>query len=140
MIHDQKRVARYMEKLGPVQPTALPAPVSTYFHVIQCSSTTEVVTDKMITDQMTVLNNAFRPAGISFTLVGIDRTVNKEWCTFSTTSVETAAKKALKKGTATALNIYTGALGGGALGWAYYPSSKWLCCSPPTFSLFLFCF
>lgn len=52
------------------------------------------------------------------------QTVNAAWSTMAQDSAsETNAKRALRKGGKADLNIYTGSLPGGLLGWATFPSS-----------------
>ena len=99
--------------------------VPVYFHIIQSSTdSTGGVTANMISSQMTVLNNAYASAGISFTLVSTDRTTNDAWYTVQPgTTAETQMKTALHKGGKESLNLYTGGIGGGLLGWATFPSS-----------------
>lgn len=78
--------------------------------------------------QIKVLNDSFNgksggaPTGFGFELAGVTRTVNAEW--FSQMvfdfDLELSAKRALKRGGADTLNIYT-IDGGPFLGWAYFP-------------------
>jgi Pregnancy-associated plasma protein-A len=111
--------------LGEFTPQARVIPV--YFHVIQATTTGNTngrVTDSQISQQMTVLNNAFAPAGISFSLVSVDRTTNNTWYTHTPGSTaESQMKNALRKGGKESLNFYTCGLGGGLLGYATFPSS-----------------
>jgi hypothetical protein len=106
---------------APAQPTT----VNVYFHVIRRGTGTANgdIPTSQINAQIAVLNDAFAPAGFGFNLVGVDRTTNASW--FSMTpgsSAESAAKAALRQGTAEDLNIYS-TDGGGYLGWATFPSS-----------------
>jgi hypothetical protein len=99
--------------------------IDVYFHVINQGTGTNNgdIPDTWITDQMTVLNNAYAPWGWSFNLVAIDRTTNATWYTMGPgTQAEQDAKAALRRGTADDLNLYTANLGGGLLGWATFPS------------------
>lgn len=82
-------------------------------------------------DQIRVLNDAFagRSGGLGtdtpfrFTLAGVDRTTNANWYTMTPgTKAETQAKKALRRGGADTLNLYTANIGDGLLGWATFPS------------------
>jgi hypothetical protein len=77
---------------------------------------------------MAVLHTAFAPAEFQFQLLEIIRTANDRWHALTpdgrTPGVETAAKTALRKGTAQHLNIYAAGLTGGLLGWAYFPTSE----------------
>jgi hypothetical protein len=106
---------------GVVNAQAVSIPV--YFHVIRTSAGTGGVTTTQINNQITVLNNAFAPAGFSFYLAGTDYTNNDSYYTCSGGTCETNMKNALRKGTASALNFYTNNMGGGLLGWATFPWS-----------------
>lgn len=108
--------------LDGITPQARNIPV--YFHIIgSTSNPTGGVTSTQISNQMTVLNNAYASAGISFTLVSVDTTVNNTWYTMAPgTSAQTAAKNALRKGGKGDLNIYTCNIGQGLLGYATFPS------------------
>jgi len=65
--------------------------------------------DHQIDEQITVLNNDFRPAGLSFVLIDTDRTVNADWFNNAepNTQQQTAMKNALRKGGAADLNLYS---------------------------------
>ncbi|KAK7425577.1 hypothetical protein QQZ08_007900 [Neonectria magnoliae] len=97
--------------------------VGVYFHVVARSQTVAggYLTDKMLKDQLAVLNTDFAPHGVAFNLLGTDRTVNTGWASDGN---ELAMKKALRKGTYSNLNIYFQyALDEGSLGYAYLPTS-----------------
>ncbi|KAB5530383.1 extracellular metalloprotease [Coniochaeta sp. 2T2.1] len=96
--------------------------VDVYFHVVASSTALSdgYVTDKMLTDQLAVLNSAYAPHGISFTLKGTDRTVNANWASDGS---ELAMKKALRKGTYRALNLYFLKDLGSNLGYCYFPTT-----------------
>lgn len=99
------------------------ANVPVYVHVITSSSGQGAVSSAQIANQIAVLNDANLSAGFSFTLAGMNTTVNDSWYTMSPGSAEEAeAKQALRQGGASALNIYTANPGGGLLGWATFPS------------------
>jgi hypothetical protein len=103
---------------------AMAASIPVYVHVIRTSSGTGGVTSTQISQQITILNNAYASAGFSFFLAGTDTTNNSTWYTMTPgTSAESAAKNALHKGTATALNLYSASPGQGLLGWATFPWS-----------------
>lgn len=114
----------------PARPRALavaaPTMVPVYFHVINKGSglSNGDVPDSQIQAQMNVLNAAYANSGYQFQLAATDRTTNAKWFTMSPGSTaQTAAKKALRKGGANALNIYTAGLSGGLLGYATFPWS-----------------
>ncbi|KAL7412438.1 Metalloprotease [Mrakia frigida] len=108
--------------------------IQVYFHVIQKSTAASggALTSAQIASQISVLNADFASWGFSFTLAGTDTTTNTNW--FNTASpysdglaYQTAMKKALRKGTAATLNLYTVGFatgqGQGLLGYATFPSS-----------------
>ncbi len=100
--------------------------IDVYFHVVNSGTgiSSGDVTDKMITDQMNVLNAAYAPTGWSYRLVATDRTTNSTWFNGCDAAAnENAMKSTLRRGTADDLNLYTCNPGGGLLGWATFPSS-----------------
>lgn len=100
--------------------------IPVYFHVIRRGTgvSNGDVTTAMITNQISVLNNAYASTGWSFNLVSTDRTTNTSWFNnCATSSTESAIKNALRQGTADDLNIYSCNPSGGLLGWATFPSS-----------------
>ncbi len=100
--------------------------IDVYFHVINKGSglSNGDVPDSMITTQISVLNWAYASSGWSFQLAGVDRTTKAEWFTVSPgTTAETDMKRALRRGRADDLNIYTTDIGQGLLGWSTFPSS-----------------
>lgn len=100
--------------------------INVYWHVINKGTgiANGDVTTAMITNQITVLNNAYAGTGWNFNLVSTTRTTNTSWYNgCATSSTENAIKSALRQGTADDLNIYTCNPSGGLLGWATFPSS-----------------
>ncbi|KAI0185038.1 extracellular metalloprotease [Xylaria flabelliformis] len=98
--------------------------VKAYFHVVASSTSLSggYLTQQMLNDQLSVMNSAYGPHGISFTLAGSDWTVNSNWAADGN---EQAMKQALRKGTYSDLNVYfLGNLGGGLLGYCYFPTSS----------------
>ena len=75
-----------------------------------------------ITKQVNVLNAAYSATGWSFKLVSVDRTTNATWYRMVPDSAtERNAKRALHKGTADDLNLYTAKPGQDYLGWSTLP-------------------
>lgn len=106
--------------------------VPTVFHVVsreRLSSTAATRMDTMIAEQMDVLNDAFAgttaadaaDSPFRFDLVKTTHTVNPTWNTVVPGKVERDMKRALHVGDATTLNVYVADIGGGLLGWAYFP-------------------
>jgi hypothetical protein len=96
--------------------------IPVYFHVLMAEDGKGNVSDHKIGLQVDVLDDAFGPAGFHFSLAGVDRTAKDRWASLGFGGQdEAAAKNALRKGGASALNIYTADLGGGLLGWATFP-------------------
>ena len=99
--------------------------VPTYFHIINNGAgiANGDISQQMVQAQIKVLNDAYSTAGFQFQLVSVDRTTNASWYNMTPgTASELEAKTALRKGGADALNIYTANIGGGLLGWAYFPN------------------
>lgn len=99
--------------------------INVYVHVINKGTglANGDVPDSQITQQIQVLNDAYKATGWSFKLVSTDRTTNSTWYTMTPgSSAEKQAKSALRKGTAADLNLYTANIGQGLLGWATFPS------------------
>jgi hypothetical protein len=116
--------AKKIEKSLVQTPVVTGGVVNVYFHVIydEIGIANGDVPLAQITDQITVLNNAFAPSGWSFSLADVDRTNNALWFTMSPGSpAEAQAKAALRRGSADDLNIYTANPGGGSLGSATWP-------------------
>ncbi|KAI2465214.1 Metalloprotease [Annulohypoxylon bovei var. microspora] len=97
--------------------------VNTYFHVVASSTSVEdgYITTDMVNDQLDVMNADYSPHGITFNLIGTDYTVNSNWAADGN---ELAMKRALRQGSYADLNVYfLGNLGGGLLGYCYFPTS-----------------
>jgi hypothetical protein len=101
------------------------ATVPVYFHVVT-DGTIGSLTRAQISAQVNVLNNTFAGGeggantGFSFQLAGITRTDNAKWFYASIGGAEKEMKKALHRGGANALNLYS-TTAGPYLGWAYLP-------------------
>lgn len=108
--------------------------IPTVFHMISDHENTpeeKARWETLIAAQMQVLNDSFGGATapgaadtpFRFSLTGITWTVNAEWDTVvpGKAGVERDMKKALYEGDARTLNVYAADIGGGLLGWAYFP-------------------
>ena len=102
------------------------ATIPVYFHVIT-DGTNGKISASRISQQLTVLNNAYASSGIAFSLAGTDTTVNSQWYTNlkSGSRAEKTMKATLRKGDMGDLNIYTAKLGGSLLGWATFPKATY---------------
>jgi hypothetical protein len=103
------------------------AAIPVYFHIIT-DGTNGDVSDVTINNQIRALNKAYAgdlggaTTGFRFQVAGVDHTVNATWYNINPGDPgEKEMKKALHKGGADTLNVYT-ASGGAYLGWATFPS------------------
>jgi hypothetical protein len=107
---------------------ATPIQVPVVFHVITrtgCSGCAADLREATVRSQVAVLNKAYGPVGVNFTLSRITRTRNNAWWGVSYGSTaERQMKAALRQGNRQTLNIYSANLGGGLLG-----ESAWRRCS-----------
>ena len=100
--------------------------INVYYHVLRQGSGTSNgdVPQTQIDAQIQILNNAFGSWGWRFNLVEVTRTTNSRWYNLRQGSRnERDMKRALRRGTADDLNIYSVNAQGGLLGWATFPSS-----------------
>ncbi|SCE83077.1 Pregnancy-associated plasma protein-A [Micromonospora coriariae] len=106
--------------------------VPTVFHMVSDHPLSAAETARwntLIAAQMTVLNDSFagRTAAnasdtpFRFDLVDTTWTVNSAWYTVEPGKNERDMKKALYAGDSETLNVYAANIGGGLLGWAYFP-------------------
>mmetsp|Transcript_45908 Transcript_45908/g.55245 ORF Transcript_45908/g.55245 Transcript_45908/m.55245 type:complete len:385 (-) Transcript_45908:93-1247(-) len=115
--------------------------IDTYVHIITSRSGEGDITDKMVEDQITVMNDAFggRPkqfgdscgnsvpqsgaqTDFSFQLIKTTRTENEGWFNAGPgSSAERQMKEGLREGDCSTLNMYFNG-GGGLLGWATFPN------------------
>lgn len=103
--------------------TFTPTTINVYFHVITSGTTGDV--SGQVSQQLSVLNNAYAGSGFSFVNAGVDKTNNSSWYNLTQgSSAERAMKTALRKGTMDDLNFYTANLSGDLLGWATFPKSS----------------
>ncbi|WP_353953257.1 zinc metalloprotease [Knoellia sp. S7-12] len=106
--------------------------IPTIFHVISkgtLDAAGKARLETMIADQVDVLNDSF--AGVTapdaadtpfrFDLTKTTWTVNPVWNTVTPGKVERDMKRALHVGDSKTLNVYVADIGGGLLGWAYFP-------------------
>ena len=119
---DATRVAEF-KKRRPAPRASTLTTIQTYVHVLH-DGVEGLVTERMIKDQLAVLNAAYASRGFRFEMARSERgnpnpdyTNNAAWFKDD----EIAYKTALKEGSADDLNIYINN-GGGYLGYAYYPS------------------
>lgn len=106
--------------------------IDTVFHVISAAplSTAERARrEAMVEAQMQVLNDSFAgetapdasDSPFRFALRDTTWTVNPTWATVTPGKVEKQMKTALRQGDSETLNVYAADIGGGLLGWAYFP-------------------
>ena len=106
--------------------------VPTVFHMIAdhpVSRAEKSRWNRLIAAQMTVLNDSYAgrtapdaaDTPFRFSLTGTTWTVNSDWYTVVPGKNERDMKHALYTGDARTLNVYAANIGGGLLGWAYFP-------------------
>ena len=106
--------------------------IPTVFHVISdhtLSATERSRQEQLISAQMEVLNDSYAgrtapdaaDSPFRFSLTKTTWTVNKVWSTVTPGKTERDMKKALYEGDAKTLNVYSANIGGGLLGWSYFP-------------------
>ncbi|NNF58999.1 MAG: T9SS type A sorting domain-containing protein [Rhodothermaceae bacterium] len=100
-----------------------PVTIPVAFHVVAGGPaiTQGNIPDQWITDQMTVLNDAFLPMGFQFALASVDRTINPAWFGNLSSSNDFAMKQALNRDPSRFMNFYSARTAGGLLGWATFP-------------------
>ena len=106
--------------------------IRTVFHVVSdhaLSSTERTRMQGMVDAQMTVLNDSYagKTSGTAsdspfrFDLAKTNYVVNEAWAHVAPGKTERDMKAALYEGDAKTLNVYAADIGGGLLGWAYFP-------------------
>ncbi|KQY63520.1 MULTISPECIES: zinc metalloprotease [unclassified Nocardioides] len=106
--------------------------IDTVFHVIsETAPTAEQQTrlETMIDDQVDVLNASYggttapdaADSPFRFALTDTTWTVNPAWAHVAPGKTERDMKQALHQGDSETLNVYVADIGGGLLGWAYFP-------------------
>ncbi|CAG8950874.1 hypothetical protein HYFRA_00003091 [Hymenoscyphus fraxineus] len=95
--------------------------VRVYFHVLASSRSVSggYLTQATINQQLAVMNTAYAPYAISFTMGGTDWTVNTA---YANDQSELAMKRALRKGTYADLNLYF-VPNMSYLGYCYFPTT-----------------
>ncbi|WP_328930889.1 MULTISPECIES: zinc metalloprotease [unclassified Streptomyces] len=85
------------------------ATVPVYWHTISAAGGAGRLSGTAIDQQITILNHAYAPVGLKFELAEVEDAVNTEWFyqVAPDSQEQTAMKKALRKGGADALNIYS---------------------------------
>lgn len=106
--------------------------IETVFHVISDAELTAEERARMqgmVDAQMQVLNDSFSgqtsqtasDSPFRFDLTTTEYVVNETWATVAPGKTEKEMKAALHQGDARTLNVYAADIGGGLLGWAYFP-------------------
>jgi hypothetical protein len=107
--------------------TTLAASIPVSWHVVYktTSASGGYVSDSAIASSISAMNSHYAGSGISFYLESTTRTSNPTWFDKVTSgnSYQTAMKKALHKGGANTLNVYTVGFTDGLLGYATFPWS-----------------
>ena len=135
-----KEPALYGEQQAPQYGTVPDVPtladgsvrVETVFHVITKSTPTRSQRKRlqtMVQKQMDVLNAAFSGTTSSvaadtpfrFDLTTTNFVAHQQWANVTPGKVETDMKQSLHQGDSETLNVYAADIGGGLLGWAYFP-------------------
>jgi hypothetical protein len=129
---ETQKALRDKAKMGPQAGIAAIVTIPVVFHVISEDGTRAGgnIPDSMITNQMTILNQSYAGqfGGVDtqfrFTLQSINRVTNASWYPIvDGSTAERAMKAALRVGGKGTLNIYTGELSNGLLGWATFPQT-----------------
>ena len=125
------RSAVSLSKSASASAAAISASIPVYYHLITDGSSGKI-SSSAINQQIQIMNDNYAGTGLTFYLAGTDTTVNSDWFNNVNqgTSQERAMKSALRKGGASALNVYTVSFGSsGLLGYATFP---WNYASNPT--------
>jgi hypothetical protein len=129
----EREFAAALKARGPSKALAAPISIPVIVHVIREDTTRAGgnVPARMINAQLDVLNESFNggtggaATAFQFHLVRINRVTNPAWYPIGYQSkAEGQMKAALREGGADTLNIYTGELSDGLLGWATLPKRK----------------
>ncbi|KAF2753159.1 extracellular metalloprotease [Pseudovirgaria hyperparasitica] len=106
------------EENGELFMTTATLEIATYFHLVTAKA--NEVSDTQLQQQIVVMNENYAPYGISFNVIGIDKTINSRW---AYDQAELEMKGALRKGNYKTLNVYFQTSLGGNLGYCYFPTS-----------------
>lgn len=99
--------------------------VPVHVHIVQ-DRTLGNITDQQVTEQVALLNNVYAAALLEFRVADIGRHQNPRWYRVGISTPEEAEMKAaLGRTTTSVLNLYTGDLPDGLLGWATFPWYLW---------------
>ncbi|MFC0507317.1 zinc metalloprotease [Micromonospora costi] len=125
----RERANRRTGAVAPLATVTIPVVV----HVIQENTTRAGgnIPDSMITNQITVLNQAYSGAtggaatAFAFQLTRINRVTNPAWYPIvEGSSAERSMKTSLREGGKNTLNVYLGELSDDLLGWATFPQRR----------------
>jgi len=95
--------------------------INTYWHALTGNNGSQGNNVDDIRKSMDVINAAFEEWGFQFSLKETAFIPNQYWPLFYGGSNEVSMKNSLHEGTCGDLNIYSGELSGGLLGWATFP-------------------
>lgn len=98
--------------------------VDTYVHIVTTKEKRDRYPWEMVSNQIKVMNEAYKSTGFTFTLRGADYTVQDSWAQASAGSdEEIQMKQVLRQGGYDDLNLYfLSDLGDGLLGFCYFPT------------------
>ncbi|ORX99821.1 hypothetical protein BCR34DRAFT_495162 [Clohesyomyces aquaticus] len=100
------------------------ASIDVVFHIVATTASKSAITNDMPSDQVSAMNKAYNPNGISFNLINVTWTVNDDWASAGAGDVDVEMKKSLRQGTYGTLNIYFQTdIAGGVLGRCTLPSN-----------------
>ena len=119
--------ARGIKSSAAAAPGSITVPVRV--HIIVRDDGTGGVTREQVNQQIRVVNDGYAGATSGaaaatpfvFDLRSIDRTRNTDWFHWTQADDDRPAKRALHRGGYNVLNLYVAQLGGGLLGYAYFP-------------------
>ncbi|GAD97344.1 metalloprotease MEP1 [Paecilomyces variotii No. 5] len=85
-----------LESLAPIE-------IDTWFHIVSTKAHADSVTDKMISNQLSYLQNSYANTTMAYKLRGVTHSINDTWAQGGD---DIGMKTALRKGTYSTLNIY----------------------------------